>query len=352
MRLTIQRTELARVVGAVGKVVESRNTIPILSNLLLSAADGLLHVTGTDLDIQATASAPAEIHEAGSITVSAKMLGDIARKAGNDLVELSLVDGKLEMKSGRSKFGLNILPASDYPSLSVGAYDAEFEVDLAALFAPVAFAISSEEVRYYLNGIFLHSTEAGAVAVATDGHRLARNSTGSLGTFAGIIVPRKTVSLTPKGKVTVSVSETKIKIVSPELSLVSKLIDGTFPDYQRVIPTNNENVVSVDRDAILKASDRVSTISSERGRAVRLTIAPGSIKLAVRNPDHGDAEDEVAAEYSGQPIEIGFNAAYLRDILSVLPSGEVTLKLNDAGSPAIVTGAAEGWDGVLMPMRV
>ncbi|MBB2819032.1 UNVERIFIED_ORG: DNA polymerase-3 subunit beta [Rhizobium esperanzae] len=352
MRLTIQRTELARVVGAVGKVVEARNTIPILSNLLLSAADGQLHVTGTDLDIQATASAPAEIHEAGSITVGAKMLGDIARKAGNDLVELSLADGKLEVKSGRSKFGLNILPASDYPSLSAGTYDAEFEVDLAALFAPVAFAISTEEVRYYLNGIFLHSTEDGAVAVATDGHRLARNSTGSLGAFAGVIVPRKTVSLTPKGKVTVSVSETKIKIVSPELTLVSKLIDGTFPDYQRVIPTSNENVVSVDRDAILKASDRVSTISSERGKAVRLTIAPGSIKLAVRNPDHGDAEDEVVAEYSGEPIEIGFNAAYLRDILSVLPSGDVTLKLNDAGSPAIVTGAAEGWEGVLMPMRV
>ncbi|NZD50508.1 DNA polymerase III subunit beta [Rhizobium leguminosarum] len=352
MRLSITRQDLARVVGAVGKVVESRNTIPILSNLLLSAEDGQLQVTGTDLDIQATASAPATITEAGSITVSAKMLGDIARKAGNDIVELSLADGKLEVKSGRSKFSLNVLPASDYPSLSAGTYDAEFEVDLAGLFAPVAFAISNEEVRYYLNGIFLHSTEEGAVAVATDGHRLARNTIGSLGEFAGVIVPRKTVSLTPKGTVTVSVSETKIKIVSPEMTLVSKLIDGTFPDYQRVIPVSNENVVSVDRDAILKASERVSTVSSERGRAVKMSIAPGSIALHVSNPDSGSADDEIAADYSGEPIDIGFNSLYVRDVFGTLPSGPVTLALNDGGSPALITGGAEGLTLVLMPMRV
>jgi DNA polymerase III subunit beta len=353
MRLSIQRTELARVVGAVGKVVEARNTIPILSNILLAAEGDRLHVTGTDLDIQATASAPAEIHEAGTVTVGAKMLGDIARKAGNDTIELSLVGDKLEVKSGRSKFSLAVLPASDYPDMKAGKYDARFDIDLAALFAPTAFAISTEETRYYLNGVFLHIQDDALRAVATDGHRLSRHQVAYTGdaAFAGVIVPRKTVGLVPKGTVSVSVSETKIRIESGDFVITSKLIDGTFPDYERVIPRANENRVIVDRDAFMKAADRVATVSTERGRAVKLSIAPGSVGFTVNNAD-AVASDEIEAEYAGEPIEIGFNARYLSEIMSVLPSGSITIALSNGGSPAVITGVIDGLTLVLMPMRV
>lgn len=351
MQLKTSRTELARVVGAVGKVIEARNTIPILSNILLDAEGDRLRITGTDLDIQATASAEADIQQGGKVTVSAKLLGEIVRKAGADDISLDLKDGRLTVKSGRSRFVLETLPASDYPDLAVGSYTADFEIDLGALFAPVTFAISTEETRFYLNGVFLHVVDGVGVAVATDGHRLARNRGPELPAFAGIIVPRKTVSLLPRGVAKVSVSETKIRIETADLLIVSKLIDGTFPDYERVIPRENDKVITVNRDEMMKAAERVVTVSSEKGRAVKLSIAPGSIALAARS-DAGSAEDEVAADYSGEPFDVGFNSQYVRDLFNVLPSGEVTMKLRDAGSPAVVTGGLEGWDGVLMPVRV
>jgi DNA polymerase-3 subunit beta len=354
MRLTISKAELARVVGAVGKVVESRTTIPILSNVLLDADGERLQVTGTDLDIQATARAVATVHEAGSITVSAKLLSDIARKVGNDTIELSLEGDKLEVKSGRSKFGLNVLPASDFPDLKGGKFDAHFDVDIAALFAPTTFAISTEETRYYLNGVFLHTQDGNLRAVATDGHRLSRHQVAYTGedAFKGVIMPRKTVGLLPKGVVSVSVSDTKIRIEAGDFVITSKLIDGTFPDYERVIPKANENLVTVDRDAFMKAADRVATVSSERGKAVKLSIAPGSVGFTVNNADAA-ASDEIEAEYSGEPIEIGFNAAYLRDMFGVLPAGPVVVALADAGSPGVFTSA--GFEGLVlvgMPMRV
>lgn len=352
MQLSISRTELARVVGAVGKVVEARNTIPILSNILLEADGDRLSVTGTDLDIEATASTAAMVQAAGRITVSAKLLGDIVRKAAGETIDLQLKDGRLNVKAGRSNFKLETLSADDFPDLTGGKFDAEFEIDLAALFAPVAFGISTEETRYYLNGIYFHVVDGVGVAVATDGHRLARNRGPELPEFAGIIVPRKTVGLLPKGGVKVAVSESKIRIEAGDFVMVSKLIDGTFPDYARVIPTANDKTVTVDRDAMMKAADRVSTVSSERGRAVKLSIAPGSIVLHVSNPDSGSASDEVEADYSGEPFDVGFNATYVRDIFSVLPGGPVTMKLTDGGSPAVITGWLEGWDGVLMPVRV
>lgn len=350
MQLTVSSTELARVVGAVGKVVETRNTFPILSNVMLTAAGQGLSVMATDLDILATAGAEADVSKAGSICVDAKLLADIARKASGD-VTLLLEEDRLIVKSGRSRFTLQTLPSADFPDLGTSAYDATFDIDLAALFAPVAFAISTEETRYYLNGVFLRGGEA-SVAVATDGHRLARHVGPDLPAFEGIIVPRKTVGLLPKGAVKVSVSSQKIRIEHKDITLVSKLVDGTFPDYERVIPRNNEKVVTVDRDAIMKASDRVATVSSERGRAVKLSIAPGSIALHVSNPESGSANDEVEADYSGEPLEIGFNAQYVRDVFGTLPAGPVQLALADSGSPALVTGGAEGLTLVIMPMRV
>lgn len=350
MQLTISRTELARVVGAVGKVIEARNTIPILSNILMDASGNTVRVTGTDLDIQATATADATVTASGKITVSAKLLGDIVRKAGADQISLDLKDGRLTVKSGRSRFVLETLPATDYPDLAVGTYTAEFEIDLAALFAPVAFAISTEETRYYLNGVFFKGG-AESVAVSTDGHRLARNRGPELPDFAGIIVPRKTVGLLPKGVAKVAVSESKIRIEIGDFVMVSKLIDGTFPDYERVIPKGNDKAIIVDRDQMMKAADRVTSVSTERGRTVKLSVAPGAVSLSARS-DVGEAEDEVEAEYSGEPFQIGFNSAYVRDIFAVLPAGQVTILAADAGSPAVITGGKEGLTLVLMPVRL
>ncbi|MDO3431154.1 DNA polymerase III subunit beta [Rhizobium sp. CBN3] len=356
MKLTIVRAELARVLTNVGRVVESRHTIPILGHVKLSAVPGQLRVTGTDLDIVASDVAPAEVDATGEICVDAKLLADIVKKAGGD-ISISLEAENLIVKSGRSQFKLAKLEAIDFPDLQDGKYDATFDVDLAALFAPTAFAISTEETRYYLNGVFLHLHEDGDQclrAVATDGHRLSRHQVTYPGedAFKGVIVPRKAVGLVPKGTVSLSVGEAKIRIASGEFVLTSKLIDGTFPDYERVIPRSNENRVVVDRDAFMKAADRVATVSSERGKAVKLTIAPGSVGFTVNNADAA-ATDEIEAEYSGEPIEIGFNAAYLRDLFSVLPSGPVTIALADGGSPGLFTSAGfEGLMLVAMPMRV
>lgn len=350
MHIVIHKEDLTRVLSAVSKVIEARNTIPILSCFMLTAAAtgdaGGLSVMGTDLDILATAGAPATVNVPGSICVEAKLLTDIARKATGD-VTMILDDGKLVVKSGRSRFSLQTLSAEDFPNLGTHNYDAEFETDLAALFAPVAFAISTEETRFYLNGIYLEPT----AATATDGHRLGTMG-ADLPTFTPVIVPRKLVGLVPKGAVKVSVSQQKIRLETDALTLTSKLIDGTYPDYRRIMPKQNDKIVKVDRDALMKAADRVSTVSSERGRAVKLSIVPGSVRLAVSSADAGSAEDEVEADYSGEPLDIGFNAAYLKELLGVLPAGEVTIALADSGSPTLVTGGLEGLTLVLMPMRV
>ncbi len=348
MHLVIHKEDLTRALAATTKVVETRVSIPILSSVQLAAAGEGLAITATDLDIIATAGVPAEVTKPGNICVSAKLLNDIARKATGDIT-MTLDGDKLLVKSGRSRFSLATLSAEDFPTLGDDKFDAEFEIDLAALFAPVAFAISTEETRYYLNGVFFKGGKS--EAVATDGHRLGRHYGPELPAFEGVIVPRKTVGLLPKGKVQVSVSPQKIRIVSDDVRITSKLIDGTFPDYERVIPKNNERVVIVDRDALMKASDRVSTVSSERGRAVKFSIATGSIALAVAAGE-ASANDEVEAEYSGEPMDVGFNAAYVRDVLNVLPSGPVKLALQDGGTPGLIT--SDGFEGltlVCMPMR-
>lgn len=350
MHLVIHKEDLARAVTAVAKVVEARNTIPILSNVMLTASAGGLSVMATDLDILATTGVPADVTADGSICVNAKLLGDLARKATGDVTML-LEGDRLIVKSGRSRFTLQTLPSADFPDLGSHNYDAEFEIDLAALFAPVSFAISTEETRYYLNGVYFRGGDE-TVAVATDGHRLAKHVGPVLPAFEGVIVPRKTVGLIPKGIVKVSVSQQKIRLQTDALTLTSKLIDGTYPDYRRIMPKQNDKLVNVDRDALMKAADRVSTVSSERGRAVKLSIAPGGVRLAVNSADAGSAEDEVEADYSGEPLDIGFNAAYLKELLGVLPAGEVTIALADSGSPTLITGGAEGLTLVLMPMRV
>ena len=361
MRITLERSNLLKSLNHVHRVVERRNTIPILSNVLLRAAGANLDMKATDLDLEITEATPAMVEQAGSTTVPAHLLYEIVRK---------LPDGSsMTVASGRSKFSLQCLPETDFPDLTAGTFSHSFKLkasEIKMLIDRTQFAISTEETRYYLNGIFFHTIESDGElklrAVATDGHRLARADlvapAGSEG-MPGIIIPRKTVGEmqklldNPEVIVTVEVSDAKIRLTIGSIVMTSKLIDGTFPDYQRVIPTGNDKEMRVDCQTFARAVDRVSTISSERGRAVKLAITNGQLTLTVNNPDSGSATEEVAVGYEHDGMEIGFNAKYLLDITSQLSGEEAIFLLADAGSPTLVRDNA-GDDAlyVLMPMRV
>ncbi len=372
MRVILERSNLLKSLNHVHRVVERRNTIPILSNVLLNASGAILEMKATDLDLEVTEATAANVEQAGATTVPAHLLYDIVRKLpeGAEVMLRTDEDGNaMSVISGRSSFRLQCLPQSDFPELSAGSFSHIFRIDSAALKALIdktQFAISTEETRYYLNGIYFHAIEAGGKlklrSVATDGHRLARAEmdapAGSEG-MPGIIIPRKTVSElqklvdVPDVAVATELSDTKIRFTIGSVVLTSKLIDGTFPDYQRVIPTGNDKTLVIDRSTFASAVDRVSTISSERGRAVKLSISDGQLTLAVNNPDSGSATEELAADYSSDPIEIGFNARYLLDVAAQLTGGDARFMLADAGSPTLIQDTAdENTLYVLMPMRV
>jgi DNA polymerase-3 subunit beta len=372
MRVTVERAALLRSLGHVHRVVERRNTIPILSNVLLRAEDGGLRLKATDLDIEVTETVSADVSQPGSTTVPAHVIYDIVRKLPEGAqvsLEMTGDMGQMQIRSGRSRFMLQSLPESDFPDLAAGDLPHRFTLpagDLKRLIDKTQFAISTEETRYYLNGIYLHTIETGGQtvlrAVATDGHRLARVElpapAGSEG-MPGVIVPRKAVAEIQKlvenaGEgVLVELSSAKVRLTFGGVVLTSKLIDGTFPDYQRVIPAGNDKLLTVEREDFAKAVDRVSTISSERGRAVKLAINEGRLTLSVNNPDSGSATEEIEVDYDATPIDIGFNARYLLDITGQLDGDTALFKLADAGSPTVIQdreGAAALY--VLMPMRV
>ena len=372
MRVILERSNLLKSLNHVHRVVERRNTIPILSNVLLNANGASLELKATDLDLEVSEATPASVERAGATTVPAHLLYDIVRKLpdGAEVMLKTDEDGNaMSVISGRSSFRLQCLPQSDFPELSAGSFSHIFRLDsqaLKGLIDKTQFAISTEETRYYLNGIFLHTIESGGKlmlrAVATDGHRLARAEVeapaGSEG-MPGIIIPRKTVSEiqklldAPDVAVATELSDTKIRLTIGSVILTSKLIDGTFPDYQRVIPTGNDKKLVLDRQTFAQAVDRVSTISSERGRAVKLAIGDGQVVLTVNNPDSGSATEELAADYDSDPIEIGFNARYLLDVSAQLTGSEARFMLADAGSPTLIQDASdEKALYVLMPMRV
>jgi DNA polymerase-3 subunit beta len=372
MIVTLERATLLKSLGHVHRVVERRNTIPILSNVLLHAEGRSLLLKATDLDLEITESLPADVDRPGGTTLPAHVLYDIVRKLPDGAqisLEASGDTGQLVLRSGRSRFSLQSLPEIDFPSLDVGELSHRFKIraaDLKKLIDKTQFAISMEETRYYLNGIFIHTLDVDGHtmlrAVATDGHRLARVEipapAGSAG-MPGVILPRKAVAEVQKliedldAEVAIGLSTTKVRFAFGEVVLTSKLIDGTFPDYARVIPTGNDKRLVVDRDVFAAAVDRVSTISSERGRAVKLSLVDSRLTLSVSNPDSGSAVEEIEVDYEAAPIDIGFNARYLLDITQQLDSDTALLRLADPGSPTLVQdrdGAAALY--VLMPMRV
>jgi DNA polymerase-3 subunit beta len=355
MRASFERSELLRILGPATKVVESRNTIPILANILLTTAeDGTVSVTGTDLDIRITATGKATVDAAGSVTVDAKRLEDIVRKLPAGAEIAAALDGNvLVVKSGRSRFKLPTLPASDFPDISAGTFDATFDVELSALLKPVQYSMSDESTRFYLCGVYMHTVDGKLRAVATNGHTLAQHDVAlpeGADAMPGVIVPRKAVPLVPQGVVSVSVSANKIRLVADGVEVVSKLVDGTFPDYQRVIPAGNDNVATVDRAGLAAANDRVATVQSERGRAVKFAFAPGAVTLSARN-EGNEASDELEADYEGEPIEIGFQSGYVRETLAAFGGVTVDIAMCDSGTPALIR------DGgpllcLIMPMRV
>ena len=370
MKTIIERSDLLKALNHVQSVVERRNTIPILSNVLLDADNGVLGLTATDLEIEMRERVEAEVVQPGAITAPAHMLYDIVRKLPDGAqVELAVDEtgGRLNLTAGRSSFALQALPREDFPAMAQDEMPVAFALpgaDLQRLIDKTRFAISVEETRYYLNGIYLHVPEEEAVlrAVATDGHRLARvDMAKPVGADAmpAIIVPRKTVAEVQKlldeedGEVSIQVSDTKINFAFSNIVLTSKLIDGKFPDYTRVIPTDNDKVLSLDAKSFAQSVDRVSAISNEKSRAVKLVLESDKLGLSVSNPDSGSASDELSVSYSADAMEIGFNARYLMDIAGQLDGETATFELADSGSPTLVR---DGDDTqalyVLMPMRV
>ena len=372
MKVTVERAELLKSLGHVHRVVERRNTIPILANVLIKADKGKLSLKATDLDLEVIDSIAAEVSPGGATTVPAHMFYEIVRKlpeGAQIVIEGSGDRAVLTIRAGRSRFTLQTLPESDFPDLAAGDMTHSFSLaaaDLKRLIDKTQFAISTEETRYYLNGIYLHaagsSKNPALRAVATDGHRLAQCELplpqGAAG-MPGVIVPRKTVSEvqrlieTGEGDIAVELSSGKIRFTIGNIVLTSKLIDGTFPDYARVIPANNDKTLTVDKKDFEAAVDRVSTVSSERGRAVKLALSSGRLVLSVTNPDSGSATEELEVDYSADPLDIGFNSRYLLDIAAQIEGEVAVLKLADPGSPTLIQDKdAKGALYVLMPMRV
>jgi len=372
MKLTLERAALLKALAHVQSVVERRNTIPILANVLLQAAKSRLSLSATDMDLAVVEAVDANTARTGATTVPAHTLYEIVRKLpdGQQVEIESAGDAdQLTLRSGRSRFTLSCLAPSDFPAMSEGDLPHRFQIasgDLRTLIDRTRFAISTEETRYYLNGIYVHATKVGNVdvlrGVATDGHRLARVELplpAGASDMPGVIVPRKAVGELRKlldeadGNVEVELSDTRIRMSIGNVTLTSKLIDGTFPDYERVIPTANDKTLDVPIKAFAAAVDRVSTISTEKSRAIKLALDKNILTLSATSPDASSAVEEIEVSYASPSIEIGFNSRYLLDIAEQISGSDARLLMADSGSPTIVRDAAdESALYVLMPMRV
>ncbi|MCF6221213.1 MAG: DNA polymerase III subunit beta [Robiginitomaculum sp.] len=367
MKFSMERAALLGALGHVQNVVERRNTIPILSNVLMTAENSTISFVATDLDIEISEQAAADVSAPGDMTAPAHTLYDIARKLP-DGAEVSLAigaDGRLEVNAGRSQFVLPLLPAGDFPKMTADGFTHNFALgaaELIRLIDKTKFAISTEETRYYLNGIYMHDIDDKLRCVATDGHRLAlceMAAPDGAGGMPGIIIPRKTVAELRRlidglsETIEISVSEAKIRFTVGSAVLTSKLIDGTFPDYDRVIPKGGDKQLVIDNGVFASAVDRVSTISAEKSRSIKLSLEGDNLTLAVNNPEHGNAVEDLMVDYGAEELEIGFNAKYLLDVTAQIEARDVHFHLSDPASPALVKDPDDpGALFVLMPLRV
>ena len=371
MKAIIEKKKLMQALIHLHGVVEKRNTIPILANVLIEAQDNFLSLAATDMEIAELQKVTCKIEQSGVITTPAHVLHDIVRKLPeNAVIELESFEGKkLEIKTDKISFSLMCLNPKDFPDIHSGSFPDSFEIEadrLSRLIDKTLFSVSTEETRYYLNGIYIHTVkeenEERFRVVATDGHRLSRLSTelpSNAKNLGGVIIPRKTVIELRKiidGKqntVRVQLSKNKIRFSIDSISLTSKLLDGTFPDYEKVIPSNNTKELIIDNKEFIDAVDRVSTVSMEKSRAVKISLSNNLISLNVNSHDVGNASEDLEIDYKHDNLEIGFNSKYLLDIAAQIQGKEIEILLSDSASPALITDPdQDGVIFVLMPMRV
>ena len=374
MDLTIERSGLIKALARANDVVERRGTVPILVNVLLDASGEMLRITATDLDLQIVEVTEAAIAAKGVVTVSARTLFDIARKLPDGAqVRLLAGDGKLAVTGGRARFSLPTLPVADFPLIAEAEMPTQFMLPVGVLkriIDRVRFAVSTEKTRYYLNGIYLHAGDAFGDpepmlrAAATDGHRLALIRVplpDGAEDMPGVIVPLKCLSALRKllddaeaeSEVEIALSETKIRFHLGDAVLTSKLIDGTFPDYTRVIPTANDKLLRLDPASLALGIDRVATIASDKTRAVKMAVARNVVTLSVTSAENGTAAEEVPGDYAGEAIEIGFNARFMLDVLAQIGGDSAEVHLADNTAPTLIREHADSESlFVVMPMRV
>lgn len=364
MKLTLEQPQLANLINSPTSVVEAKNTIPILGHIKLTAnADNTVSAMATDLDIEAVTIADIDVEAPGELTVPAKPFEAIVKRIPKSAMVALEYDGSvLSIKAGRSKFNLQTLPADDFPKLGNNEYTNTTQIDAADflhMLSKVKFAMSTEETRYYLNGVYMHNDEAGdLVAVATDGARIAKMTYAGSVEVAGVIIPRKTVDRLAKmldhvtGDVKLETSETKLRVTGDGFSLTSKVVDGTFPDYSRVIPDSCKATMKVDAKEFSAASGRVAAVADARSKAVKLSVSGDECSLSGRG-DVGEAVSAVSVEYDGEPLEIGFNSAFTADFMAQAEGGMVSLGLSAPMDVALVRfDECPEFVGALMPCRM
>jgi DNA polymerase-3 subunit beta len=365
MKFNLSREAFLKPLQLVVGVVERRQTLPILSNVLLSLEQSRLSMTGTDLEVEIVGVTVTDaIGEDGDITVSARKLVDICRSLPDGaMVDFFSSDGKATIKSGRSKFTLSTLPANEFPSVDEGEKTVEFMVPgstLKGLIEATSFAMAQQDVRYYLNGMLWELSENKLRVVATDGHRMALCD-GVCDVFVAepitSIIPRKGIielsRLLDENDVKVAMGSNHIRVTGGDYCFTSKLVDGAYPDYDRVLPKGGDKIVIGDRAELKQAFGRAAILSNEKYRGVRILLSEGFIKMVANNPEQEEAEEEVSVNYSGEDLEIGFNVSYLLDVLSVITSTEVRITLSSSNSSALLEDAVDGSAVyVVMPMRL
>lgn len=372
MKFTIERANLLKTLSHVQSIVEKRNTIPVLSNVRIEAKEDGISFKATDMDTEITEIVDAKVAETGATTAPAHMLYDIVRKLadGSD-VDIIFPDekGQLTIASGRSKFALSTIGVEDFPVIAGDKLPINFTMDkdeLKDVIDRTKFAVSTEETRYYLNGIYIHAKKEGDAkvlrVVATDGHRLACVESPlpkGAEDLSGVIIPRKTIAEIRKllddngaDHITVGMSENKIRFSFEDVTLTSKLIDGTYPDYERVIPTDNDKNLEISVKELSSAVDRVSVVA-ERTRAIKMLTGASKVTIVTSSPDLGSAQEELEAKYDGDAVEIGYNFRYLLDILNEVKGDSVRISFADASSPSVIHDVTDSSAiYVLMPMRV
>lgn len=375
MEIKANSSDLLKALNHIHGIVEVRHTLPILSNIVLTAENNELSLSSTNLDIFCSDKIDAEIVNSGEISVPAITFFEIVKRlpSGSDVIlSMGDEDTELILKCGRSKFNLSTLRTEDFPILSDKDLSTNFVIsadELSRMIDKTKFAISNEETRYYLNGIFFHKAESNSIkflrAVATDGHRLAQYDIPlpqGAEEITGIIIPKKTVFELRKvlddadGDVSVSLNENKIKFSFNNLKIVSKVIDGTFPDYTKVIPQNNDKKFKTNNSELKNAIDRVSAVAineETKSKAIKLTIENNKLNLSVESQSKGSAKEEIDISYSNEKVDIGFNSRYLLDICNEVDGDEIDVNLLDSISPAIILDKTdENLFFVLMPMRI